>query len=63
VIRAYLDSSTFVKQFTEEKGSKVAHKLFTACENGEIELATSQWTIGESIAAIDKKFRRDEITE
>ncbi|MFY3739802.1 MAG: putative nucleic acid-binding protein [Candidatus Nitrosomirales archaeon] len=63
MIRAYLDSSTFVKQFAKEEGSEVAHKLFNACENGEIELTTSQWTIGESIAAIDKKFSRDEMTE
>jgi predicted nucleic acid-binding protein len=63
VIRAYLDSSTFLKQFNEEKGSEVAHKLFVACENGKIELATSQWTIGETIAAIDRKIRRNEITE
>lgn len=61
--RAYLDSSAFVKEFSEEIGSKVVHKLFIACENGKIELATSQWTIGESIAAIDRKFRRNEITE
>ena len=63
MIRAYLDSSAFLKRFNEEKGSSVAVKLFSACENGEIELATSQWTIGETIAAIDKKLRRDEITE
>jgi len=63
VIRAYLDSSAFLKQFSEEKGSEVAHKLFVACENEKIELATSQWTIGETIAAIDRKFRRNEITE
>lgn len=63
MIRAYLDSSAFVKEFSEELGSEVAHKLFIACENGKIELATSQWTIGESIAAIDRKFRRNEITE
>ena len=63
MIRAYLDSSTFVKQFSEEKGSEVAHKLFIACESGEIELITSQWTIGESIAAMDRKFKRNEITE
>ncbi len=63
MIRVYLDSSAFVKEFSEEIGSEIAHKLFTACENGKIELATSQWTIGESIAAIDRKFRRHEITE
>jgi len=63
VIRTFLDSSAFVKEFSEEIGSEVVHKLFIACENGKIELATSQWTIGESIAAIDRKFRRNEITE
>ena len=63
MIRAYLDSSAFVKEFGEEIGSQVAHKLFVASEKGKIELVTSQWTIGESIAAIDRKFRRNEITE
>lgn len=63
MIRAYIDSSAFVKEFSEEIGSEIAHRLFSMCEKGRIDLITSHWTIGESIAAVDRKFRRGELTE
>lgn len=58
-----MDSSAFVKEFSEETGSEIAHRLFSDCEKGRIELVTSHWTIGESIAAVDRKFRKRELTE
>lgn len=58
-----MDSSAFVKEFSEEIGSEIAHRLFSMCEEGRIDLITSYWTIGESIAAVDRKFRKRELTE
>lgn len=58
-----MDSSAFVKEFSEEIGSEIAHRLFSMCKKGRIDLITSHWTIGESIAAVDRKFRKRELTE
>jgi len=63
VISLYLDSSAFIKNLSEEAGSSYIGKIFGACEEGKIIIITSQWTIGESLAAIDRKFRRKEIDE
>ncbi|MCP8317116.1 MAG: type II toxin-antitoxin system VapC family toxin [archaeon] len=63
MISLYLDSSAFIKNFSEEAGSSYIGKIFDACEEGKIIVITSQWTIGESLAAIDRKFRRKEIDE
>lgn len=54
--------SAYVKEFSEEIGSEYAQKLFKACEEGSVTLVTSQWSVGESLASIDRKFRRREIT-
>lgn len=58
----YLDTSAYMKEFTREKGSDTIARLFNLCERGQIKIFTSEWTINESIAAIDRKFRRNEIT-
>lgn len=61
--RIYLDSSAYIKEFSREKGSEPVEKIFEAYSEGKIDIATSQWTIGESVAAIDRKKRRGEITD
>lgn len=63
MVRAYLDSSAYIKEFSKEKGSQVIEKIFSAYEKGNVDLVSSQWTVGESIAAIDRKHRRGEITQ
>ena len=63
MVRIYLDSSAYIKEFSSEKGSEAVEKIFEIYSRGKIDIATSQWTIGESIAAIDRKQRRGEITD
>jgi len=60
--RVYLDTSAYLKEFSPETGSETISKLFSACESGKIVLVTSQWTLSESIAAIDKKHRRGDLS-
>lgn len=56
--RVYLDTSAYLKEFSQEAGSETISRIFTACERGETVLVTSQWTLSESIAAVDRKCRR-----
>lgn len=63
MLSVYLDSFAYVKQFSREKGSEVIEKIFDACESKRLIIITSQWTIGESLAAIDRKFRIGEIND
>ncbi|RLI78906.1 hypothetical protein DRP07_10620 [Archaeoglobales archaeon] len=60
--RVYLDTSAYLKEFSQETGSETIFKIFSACEKGEIVIVTSQWTLSESIAAVDRKQRRGEIS-
>lgn len=59
--RVYVESSAYVKAFANEKGSDYLRKIFDYAEKGKLETVTSQWTIGESLAAADRKYRRGEI--
>ncbi len=63
MVRICLDSSAYIKEFSREKGSEAVEKIFEVYSKGNLDIATSQWTIGESIAAIDRKQRRGEITD
>ena len=57
----YLDTSAFIKRFKREAGSKAVRGLFRIVEEspGRMVLATSDWTINESLSAI----RRWRLTE
>ncbi len=57
MVRTFLDSSAYIKGFSKEKGSEATTKIINACEKGKLELVISQWSLGESLAAIDRKFR------
>ena len=59
--RAYLDTSAYLKEFSQETGSETISRIFAACERGEVVIVTSQWTLSESIAALDRKSRRGEV--
>lgn len=59
----HLDSSAYVKRFAQERGSENLNRIFEVAEQANLVLVTSQWSIGESIAAVDKKFRKKEITQ
>ncbi|MFQ6119137.1 MAG: type II toxin-antitoxin system VapC family toxin [Methanosarcinales archaeon] len=55
----YLDTSSLVKRYCEEEGSEVINALFESAHG----LVTSVWTIVETVAAIDKKVAKRQITE
>ena len=59
--RVYPDTSAYLKEFSQETGSETIFRIFSACERGEVVIVTSQWTLSESIAAVDRKCRRGEI--
>lgn len=61
--RIYLDTSAFLKEFTKENGSEVVHRIFEKCENGPVTIITSRWTRNEATAALDRKHRREDITD
>lgn len=61
-IRIYLDTSAFLKEFSEESKSEIIHRIFEMCRAGKITIITSRWTINESTAALDKKYKKGEIT-
>ena len=60
--RVYIDTSAYLKEFSPETGSETTSKLFSTCESGKAVLVSSQWTLSVSIAAIDKKHRRGELS-
>ena len=53
--RIYLDTSAFLKEFSEEPKSQIVHRIFEMCRSGTVTIITSRWTINESIAAFDRK--------
>ncbi|MGH9921117.1 MAG: type II toxin-antitoxin system VapC family toxin [Nitrososphaerales archaeon] len=61
--KIYLDTSVFLKEFSEEPKSEVIHRIFEMCRQRKVTIVTSRWTINESIAALDKKHNRGEITD
>ncbi len=58
----YIDTSAFVKNFSREKGSERLEQVFNLSSLGKVNLFTSRWTVNESVAALDKKFGKDEIS-
>jgi len=60
--RIYLDTSAFLKEFSEEPKSEIIHRIFEMCRRERVTIVTSRWTINESISALEKKRRKGEIT-
>ncbi len=58
-MRIYLDTSAFVKRYSEEQGSEIINEIF----EGNFKLVTSHWTLAEAIGAIDKKVAKKQITD
>jgi predicted nucleic acid-binding protein len=56
-----VESSAYVKAFSKEKGSEYVTTILDHANKGNLEAITSQWTIGESLAAVDRNYRRKEI--
>jgi predicted nucleic acid-binding protein len=50
---AYLDSSSIVKRYIEEPGSKTVRDVYLKAYSGESPIAFSSWNIGETLGAFD----------
>jgi len=60
--KLYLDSSTIVKRYVQEKGSDSASVVYTKSDAQELVICFSIWNIGEVVGVIDHYQRRDWIT-
>ena len=59
----YLDTSTIVKRYVEEKGSKLVDDIYSRTEVGALKLSFSMWNVGELIGALDQHVSRKVISE
>jgi predicted nucleic acid-binding protein len=59
----YLDTSTIVKRYIEEKGSKLVDDVYNRAEVGALKLSFSMWNVGELIGALDQHVSRKIISE
>jgi len=59
----YLDTSSLVKRYIEEKGSEVLDKVYAEAEAGRVGVAFSVWNVGEAIGVLDRYLARDLISE
>lgn len=61
--RVYSDTSALIKEFVPEVGSDLIDKLTTAARENKLEIISSVWAINETIAVIDRKQRKGELTK
>ncbi|MBS7650327.1 MAG: type II toxin-antitoxin system VapC family toxin [Candidatus Bathyarchaeia archaeon] len=54
----YLDSSSIVKRYVEEPGTRIVRDVYLKAYSGELTVAFSSWNIGEVIGAFDKSSVR-----
>jgi predicted nucleic acid-binding protein len=59
----YLDTSTIVKRYIEQKGSKLVDNIYDRAEVGALKLSFSMWNVGELIGALDQHLSRKIISE
>lgn len=59
----YLDTSTIVKRYIEEKGSELVDDLYGRAEVGALRISFSMWNVGELIGALDQHLSRKVISE
>ena len=59
----YLDSSSIVKRYIEEKGSKVVDTVYARAEAGDLRFAFSIWNIGEVLGVFDRYTSRELILQ
>lgn len=59
----YLDSSAVVKRYLVERGTEPVDLLYHRAEAGKVQLAFSQWNLGEVLGAFAKAHRRGMITQ
>lgn len=59
----YLDTSSIVKRYIEEKGSEVVDKVYEESEAGRVRMAFSVWNIGEALGVLDRYRTRKMISD
>jgi len=59
----YLDTSTIVKRYIEEKGSELVDDVYGRAEVGSLKMSFSMWNVGELIGALDQHLSRKVISE
>ena len=59
----YLDTSSVVKRYIEEKGSEVIDKVYEKAEAGSIKTAFSIWNVGEALGVLDRYHTRKMISD
>ena len=59
----YLDTSTIVKRYVEEKGSRLVDDVYGRVEVGALRISFSMWNVGELIGALDQHLRRKVISD
>lgn len=59
----YLDTSSIVKRYIEEKGSEVVDKVYEEAEAGRVRMAFSVWNIGEVLGVLDRYRTRKMISD
>jgi len=59
----YLDSSSIVKRYVEERGSEVIDTVYARAETGELRFAFSIWNVGEVLGVFDRYVSRGLIAE
>jgi len=50
----YLDTSSIVKRYVEERGSRLVDRIYAEAETGRRTIAMSLWNIGEVLGAFDR---------
>jgi len=60
---AYLDSSSIVKRYIEEKGSQVVDAVYEKAEASKLTFAFSIWNAGEVVGVLDRYLSRRLISE
>jgi predicted nucleic acid-binding protein len=61
--RVYLDSSSIVKRYVEEKGSAIIDRTDDAAETGILKVHFSIWNVGEVLGALDRYVTRKILEE
>lgn len=61
--RLYFDTSALLKEFTQEIGSDLVDTIIAEARQGRFEIITSEWSINETVAVMDKKVRREELSQ
>jgi len=54
----YLDTSAIVKRYAREPGSGVVSHLYRQATTGRSRLCFSEWNVGETLGALQKKARK-----